>query len=136
MVAPPLLRYPGGIDMIGLSVHAPGGYAEQMLVQESLMLPVPNGLSAEFAALTEPLAVAWHAVRRGEVGRRTVAIVIGCGPIGLGVIVMLKAKGVRTIVASDYSLARRELAARCGADVVVDPGAQAPFNAGGKHRLS
>jgi threonine dehydrogenase-like Zn-dependent dehydrogenase len=131
VVAPPLLRYPGGIDMIGLSLHAPGGYAEQMLLQESLMLPVPNGLSAESAALTEPLAVAWHAVRRGEVGHRTVAIVIGCGPIGLGVILMLKAKGVRTVVASDYSAGRRELAARCGADVVVDPGVQEPFTAPG-----
>ena len=39
------------------------------------------------------MAVAWHAVRRGEVNKRTVAIVIGCGPIGLSVICMLKAAG-------------------------------------------
>jgi threonine dehydrogenase-like Zn-dependent dehydrogenase len=131
IVALPLLRHPDWIDMIGLSVHAPGAYAEQMLVQEALMLPVPNGLGADMAALTEPLAVAWHAVRRGEVGRRTLAIVIGCGPIGLGVILMLKAKGVRTVVASDYSVMRRELAARCGADIVVDPGVgtEGPFTA-------
>ncbi len=126
--------HPGGIDPIGLSAHAPGGYAEQMLVQEALMLPVPNGLAPEVAALTEPLAVAWHAVRRGEVGRRTVAIVIGCGPIGLGVILMLKAKGVRTVVASDYSATRRELAARCGADVVIDPGSEGAFTARGEAR--
>ena len=56
------------------------------------------------------MAVAWHAVRRGEVGKRTVAIVIGCGPIGLAVILLLKAKGVRTVVASDYSPGRRALA--------------------------
>jgi threonine dehydrogenase-like Zn-dependent dehydrogenase len=134
VVALPLLRYRGGIDMIGLSMHAPGGYAEEMLVQESLMLPVPNGLRPDLAALTEPLAVAWHAVRRGEVGRRTVAIVIGCGPIGLGVILMLKAIGVRTVVASDYSPGRRQLAARCGADVVVDPSIQEPFTAWRKGR--
>ena len=42
------------------------------------------------------MAVAYHAVRRGEVGKRDVAIVIGCGPVGLGVILMLKAQGVRT----------------------------------------
>ena len=129
VVALPLLRSGDGIDLIGLSMFAPGGYAEQMVVQESLMLPVPNGLAPEVAALTEPLAVAWHAVRRGDVRRRTVAVVIGCGPIGLGVILMLKAKGVRTVVASDVSAARRELAARCGADVVVDPGVQQPFAA-------
>jgi threonine dehydrogenase-like Zn-dependent dehydrogenase len=129
VVAVPLLRGSGGIDAVGLSVHAPGAYAEQMLVEESLMMPVPNGLRTDVAALTEPMAVAWHAVRRGDVGKRTVAIVIGCGPIGLSVIALLKAKGVRTVVASDYSPARRALASACGADVVVDPRSGSPFTA-------
>jgi threonine dehydrogenase-like Zn-dependent dehydrogenase len=129
VVALPLLRGGGGVDTIGLSVHAPGAYAEQMLVEESLMMPVPNGLRSDVAALTEPMAVAWHAVRRGEVGKRTVAIVIGCGPIGLSVILLLKARGVRMIVASDYSPARRALASACGADVVVDPAHERPFSA-------
>jgi threonine dehydrogenase-like Zn-dependent dehydrogenase len=129
VVAFPLLRSATGIDTTGLSVHAPGAYAEQLLVEESLMLPVPNGLPPDVAALTEPMAVAWHAVRRGEVGKRTVAIVIGCGPVGLGVILMLKAQGVRTVVASDYSPGRRALATACGADVVVDPAQTSPFTA-------
>ncbi len=129
VVALPLLRSPAGVDTLGLSRHAPGAYAEQLIVQESLMMAVPNGLPAEIAALTEPMAVALHAVRRGEVGRRTVAIVIGCGPIGLAVILLLKARGVRTVVASDYSPARRALATACGADVVLDPAEGAPFDA-------
>jgi threonine dehydrogenase-like Zn-dependent dehydrogenase len=129
VVALPLLRGPAGVDAVGLSVHAPGAYAEQMLVQESMMMPVPNGLGPDVAALTEPLAVAWHAVRRGEVGKRTVAIVIGCGPIGLAVILLLKSRGVRTVVASDLSPGRRALAATCGADVVVDPAQASPFTA-------
>jgi len=129
VVALPLLREGGGVDTVGLSVHAPGAYAEQMLVQESLMMPVPNGLSSDIAALTEPMAVAWHAVRRGEVGRRAVAIVIGCGPIGLSVILLLKARGVRTVVASDYSPKRRALASACGADVVIDPAHGSPYTA-------
>ena len=129
VVALPLLRSSHGVDTVGLSVHAPGAYAEQLLVQESLMMPVPNGLRPEIAALTEPLAVAWHAVRRGEVGRRTVAVVVGCGPIGLAVILLLKAKGVRAVVASDYSPARRKLATACGADVVVDPAHESPLTA-------
>ena len=129
VVALPLLRGSHGVDTVGLSVHAPGAYAEQMLVEESLMMPVPNGLGADVAALTEPMAVAWHAVRRGEVRKRTVAIVIGCGPIGLAVILVLKAKGVRTVVASDYSPGRRALATACGADVVVDPADESPLTA-------
>jgi threonine dehydrogenase-like Zn-dependent dehydrogenase len=129
VVALPLLRGPAGVDAVGLSEYAPGAYAEQMLVEESLMMRVPNGLPPDVAALTEPMAVAWHAVRRGEMRKRSVAIVIGCGPIGLAVILLLKAKGVRTVVASDYSAGRRALAVACGADVVVDPGEASPFHA-------
>ncbi|HEY1593115.1 MAG TPA: zinc-binding dehydrogenase [Solirubrobacteraceae bacterium] len=137
VVALPLLRGGQGVDTIGLSAHAPGAYAEQLLVEESLMMPVPNGLAPEIAALTEPMAVGLHAVNRGEVGKRTVAIVIGCGPIGLAVILMLKAKGVRTVVASDYSAGRRELARKCGADVVLDPAGASPYTAvGGRGHLA
>jgi threonine dehydrogenase-like Zn-dependent dehydrogenase len=131
VVALPMIRNPAGIDMTGLSPAAPGGYAERMLVQESLMMPVPNGLSSDVAALTEPLAVGWHAVRRGEVSKRTVAIVIGCGPVGLAVILLLKTSGVRTVVASDYSAGRRALATACGADIVVDPARESPYTAAG-----
>ncbi|WCB95446.1 zinc containing alcohol dehydrogenase superfamily protein [Baekduia alba] len=133
VVALPLVRGTEGIDAVGLSLHAPGGYAEQVIAQESMMLAVPNGLPTDVAALTEPMAVAWHAVRRGEVGKRDVAIVIGCGPVGLGVILALKAKGVKTVVASDFSPGRRALATRCGADVVIDPAEGSPF-AGGEQR--
>jgi threonine dehydrogenase-like Zn-dependent dehydrogenase len=132
VVALPLIRGAHGVDTIGLSVHAPGAYAEQLLAQEALVLAVPNALSPEVAALTEPMAVAWHAVRRSEVGNRQVAIVIGCGPVGLGVILMLKATGVRTVVASDPSPGRRALATACGADVVVDPTQDSPYTATGE----
>jgi threonine dehydrogenase-like Zn-dependent dehydrogenase len=127
VVSLPMVRQAGGVEMTGLSAKAPGGYAEQVLVQESLTMPVPNGLSPQTAALTEPLAVAWHAVRRSQVGRKETAVVVGCGPIGLAVILMLKARGVRTVVASDFSPGRRALAERCGADAVIDPGAESPW---------
>jgi threonine dehydrogenase-like Zn-dependent dehydrogenase len=104
-----------------------------MLVQESLTVPVPNGLAPGVAVLTEPMAVGWHAVRRGEVKKRTVAVVIGCGPIGLSVICMLKAHGVRTVIASDFSAGRRALARACGADVVVDPAHESPHASAEKH---
>ena len=132
VVAVPLRRAAGAVHAIGLSAAAPGAYAEQLVIEESLATPVPNGLSPDLAALTEPMAVAWHAVRRGEVKKRAVAIVIGCGPIGLAVISMLKARGVRHVVASDFSAGRRALAQRCGADVVVDPAAESPYEASGE----
>jgi threonine dehydrogenase-like Zn-dependent dehydrogenase len=128
VVALPLLRRGKEVHGIGLSTMAPGAYAEQLLVEQALTLPVPNGLAPEVAALTEPMAVGWHAVRRGEVGKGDVAIVIGCGPIGLAVILMLKAHGVRTVIASDFSAGRRALATACGADIVVDPGQDSPYS--------
>jgi len=131
VVALPLLRYGRQIDATGLSVRAAGAYAEQVVAQETLMMPVPNGLPPDVAAMTEPLAVSLHAVRKGGVGKKQVAIVIGCGPIGLGVILMLKASGVRTVVASDYSAGRRALAKACGADVVIDPSEVSPYTAAG-----
>ncbi|QBS41927.1 zinc-binding dehydrogenase [Nocardia sp. CS682] len=129
VVALPIVRHGEKPQLTGLSAAAPGAYAEQVIVQESMTLPVPNGLSAEHAALTEPMAVAWHAVRRGRVGKGQHAFVIGCGPIGLAVISMLKAAGVRTVVASDFSPRRRELATACGADIVVDPATDSPWTA-------
>jgi threonine dehydrogenase-like Zn-dependent dehydrogenase len=125
--AVPMIRNGEHVDLMGLSAHAPGAYAEQVLVQEAYMEPVPNGLAPDRAALTEPMAVALHAVNRSEARQRDVAIVIGCGPVGLAVICMLKARGVKAIVASDFSPGRRELARRCGADVVVNPRESSPY---------
>ncbi len=124
VVSMPIRRDDGAAQMTGLSARAPGAFAEYVLVDEAVTMPVPDRLDTELAALTEPLAVGYHAVARSEIGRGEVAVVVGCGPIGLAVILMLKARGVVTVVASDLSPARRELARRCGADLVVDPAAQ------------
>ncbi len=128
VVSLPLLDTDSGPHMTGLSEHASGGFAELMLVSEAVTFEVPDGVDVAHAATTEPLAVAWHAVRRGEVGKKDTAVVVGCGPIGLAVILMLKASGVRTVVASDFSAGRRALAERCGADVVVDPDVESPWD--------
>ena len=127
VVAMPLIRSGREVHPVGLSVLAPGGYAERLLMQEALALPVPNGLPTRIATLTEPMAVGLHAVRRSGIGKRQTAIVIGCGPVGLAVIGMLKATGVRTVIASDFSPGRRALARALGADVVVDPAQVSPF---------
>jgi threonine dehydrogenase-like Zn-dependent dehydrogenase len=131
VVALPLIRSDDEVHAIGLSAAAPGAYAEQVVAEESLIFPVPNGVGPELSVLTEPMAIGWHAVRRSDIGKGEVAIVIGCGPIGLAVVCMLNARGVRTIVASDFSPGRRDLASACGADVVVDPGDWSPYEAAG-----
>ena len=127
VVSFPLVRSRGAVQLTGLSPLAPGGYAEQVLVEASLTFPVPNGLAVDIAAMTEPMAVALHAVRRSEIKKGDTAIVVGCGPVGLAVIGQLKARGVGIVVASDLCAGRRDLARRCGADMVVDPAFDSPY---------
>lgn len=129
VVALPLIKRAGGMHAIGLSASAPGGYAEGLVVEEAFMMAVPNGLAPGLAVLTEPMAVGYHAVRRSQITRKDAAIVIGCGPVGLAVIIMLKAAGVGTVVASDLSPGRRHLATACGADITVDPADRSPYDA-------
>ena len=106
---------------LGFVNDAPGGFAERMLLTAALCVRVPNGLDHRRAALTEPMAVALHALNRAAIQPGDTAVVIGCGPIGLALITWLTARGVELIVASDLSAQRRALAAAVGAHVVVDP---------------
>ncbi|MBD3649459.1 MAG: alcohol dehydrogenase catalytic domain-containing protein, partial [Pseudomonadales bacterium] len=57
----PITLRQGSVCSIGYSNDVPGGYAENMVLFEPLLLPVPNGLSSEYAALTEPMAAGRHA---------------------------------------------------------------------------
>ncbi len=119
--AMPVMLEADGPKGMGYSNAYVGGYAEQMLLAAPLLLEVPNGLSTEHAALTEPLAVGVHAVEKGTLKGDETPLVVGCGPVGLAVIVALRLKGIRPIIAADFSPKRRELAVRMGADIVIDP---------------
>lgn len=112
---------------VGYSNEVPGGFAERMVLSEALALPVPSGLDAQRAALTEPMAVGWHAVQKARLDTDDVPLVIGCGPVGLAVIAALKLVDVHPIIACDYSPGRRKLAERMGADIVLDPAATSPY---------
>jgi threonine dehydrogenase-like Zn-dependent dehydrogenase len=121
VVSMPLLFRGTAIHGVGYSNEVPGGYGELMVLSASLALPVPNGLSTEHAALTEPMAVGWHAVEKARLEPYDAALVVGCGPVGLAVIAALKLRGVEPIVAADFSVRRRTLAQHMGAHVTVDP---------------
>src|SRR5579863_9231042 len=125
--AMPVLIKPSGVETVGYSNDNPGGYGEYMRLTEALLLPVPNGLSTERAALTEPMAVGYHAVQKARLGKDDAPLVIGCGPVGLAVVAALKLIGAHPIVAADFSPRRRELAKQMGADFVVDPKTKSPY---------
>jgi threonine dehydrogenase-like Zn-dependent dehydrogenase len=75
------------------------------------------------------MAVGVHAVAKARLEPGDVPLVVGCGPVGLAVIAALRLRDVRPIVAADFSPARRALAERLGADVVVDPARQPAIEA-------
>jgi threonine dehydrogenase-like Zn-dependent dehydrogenase len=125
-VSVPVVWDSKGFHSLGFSPALPGGYAERMVLNEALLLEVPNGLSAQHAATTEPFAVGAHAVARAAMDKDSVALVIGCGPVGLAVIASLKARGLGPVVAADYSPRRRAAAEAMGADVVLDPAVESP----------
>ena len=126
VVSMPVLMGAAGPIAVGYSNDFPGGYAERMLLTEAMLIPVPNGLSDRQAAMTEPFAVGAHAVAKAALDEPSAALVVGCGPVGLAVIAGLKARGYGPVIAADFSPARRRMAERLGADIIVDPSTQSP----------
>jgi 2-desacetyl-2-hydroxyethyl bacteriochlorophyllide A dehydrogenase len=116
-----------GPELVGYSIRFPGGFAERLVVDAERLVPVPDDLSTEHAALTEPLAVGVHAVATARLIPGAPALVVGCGPIGLAVVAALRARGHGPVVAADFSPVRRAQAERLGADVVVDPADHSPY---------
>lgn len=123
----PIIFGPTGPETVGYSNTFPGGLGQLMVLQEALLLPVPDGIAPEHAALTEPLAVGEHAVGIAGLNGDEACVVIGCGPIGLAVVAALRARGAGPIIAADFSPTRRRLAELLGADDVIDPATASPY---------
>ena len=124
----PVMRANGGHSVIGFSHDCPGGWGELMLLDEKVLIEIPSGLGDDMAAMTEPLAVGLEHARRGHPTNNDVALVLGCGAIGLGVIAGLKLMGIAPIVAADFHASRREAAIAMGADIAIDPRELSPYD--------
>ncbi|GAB3091235.1 zinc-binding dehydrogenase [Aestuariicella hydrocarbonica] len=106
---------------IGVTPGLSGAYSEYFIMDEVLLLPVPDHVPAAAAALTEPLAVGLHSVNRSGIEADDVALVTGCGPIGLAVISALHQRGIKNIIASDMQAEKLAMAESFGAQHVVNP---------------
>lgn len=80
-----------------------------------------DSLMLTMSALVEPLSVAWHAVEAASIQKGEDAVVMGAGPIGLGVIQCLKAKGANQIVVVEIAKERQNFATHFGATTIIDP---------------
>lgn len=101
-----------------------GAFTEELLVREAKLgasiLPIPEGIPYDIAAMCEPLAVAMHGVNRAEVKPGDKVVVFGCGPIGLGMVLWLVDRGI-DVVALDLAAERRQRALNLGAQAALDP---------------
>ncbi|HKD70297.1 MAG TPA: alcohol dehydrogenase catalytic domain-containing protein [Candidatus Binataceae bacterium] len=108
------------------SAETPGAYAEYVRCGAGNLLKLPAQVNFRQGALVEPLSVALGGVNRGRLAAETPCLVMGAGPIGLGVLMWLKAKGIKTIVVSEPSASRAALAQQVGPSMVVNPRKQNP----------
>jgi 2-desacetyl-2-hydroxyethyl bacteriochlorophyllide A dehydrogenase len=99
-------------------VHANGGAAELLATPTARLHPIPDGLSWEAAACTEPASVAVHMVRRAGIELGDTVLVLGGGPIGVLVASVARAAGARRVLISEVSQPRLALARQAGFETI------------------
>ena len=108
--------------VLGVAPEIPAAFADQVAVPAENLVPLPDDMPEELGALVEPMAVGYHAVRRGQPVPDDRLLVIGGGPIGQACLLAAQRLGVGALALSDVSASRRALCARLGA-AVIDPAA-------------
>jgi 2-desacetyl-2-hydroxyethyl bacteriochlorophyllide A dehydrogenase len=116
-----------------------GGFSPFVVLREvdghvQSLCRVPDEVSLEHAALVEPMSVAEHAVNRADPKPGESVTVFGVGPIGLGIVMSLRMRGVEDIAVFDLSPLRRERALKLGARAAFDPREKPPAEALGELR--
>lgn len=105
-----------------LGIHASGGMAESAVVEQRAVFRMPKGIKPEVAALVEPLAVGWHSTRLATgLDRDSTVLILGGGPVGCAVYLALAAQGLKNIVISEITEARRDILGQLGAELVFSP---------------
>ncbi|KAH7122254.1 sorbitol dehydrogenase [Dendryphion nanum] len=105
---------------VGLSGWG-GGLAKYIVLPTSTLYRLPDNVPLEIGALVEPLSVGWHAAKLSGFKKGDAVLILGGGPIGISVILALKARGADKIILSEVSRRRREFAKKFGADFVLNP---------------
>lgn len=113
-------------DRMVLGVSTPefkrnGAFAEYVAIPQHILYRIPDSVSFTEAALTEPAAVALHAINLACVSPTDIILVTGTGMIGIFIIKLLKIKGCAKIIAVDNDSSRLQMAAQAGADRCFEP---------------
>jgi (R,R)-butanediol dehydrogenase/meso-butanediol dehydrogenase/diacetyl reductase len=98
-----------------------GGFSERAVIREMNVVKLPEGMDAEIGSLVEPLAVTWHAIKKGGVKQGDVVLIIGAGPIGLALLLCLKKFEPKMVIISEPTKLRNQQAIAFGATHVFNP---------------
>lgn len=102
-----------------LGVHIDGGMQEQIVVSTDLLMPA-NDLTYEEMAIVEPLAIGAHAIKRAGIIPGEFVVVVGCGPIGLGLMKLAQIAGAK-VIALDINHQRLQYASTAlGIDYTIN----------------
>lgn len=119
-------EYARCLDYGYLGSRSDGGFAEYVVAPLRNCLPLPKGVSVEEGAMTEPAAVALHAVKRSGLKAGETVAVFGAGPIGLMVAQWARALGAARVLVFDVAPRSLELARNLGFSEVFDSKAKDP----------
>ena len=97
------------------------GYAQYIIAPKEGLMKLPDSIPWERGAMLEPLAGAAYAIERGRIKSSDSVLIAGAGPVGLLLLLGLKAIGVQTVYITDISEKRRRMAERLGATAVFNP---------------
>lgn len=109
------------LRFLGCPGQAEGCLAEYLVMPQECCFPVGPGMSAEQAALSEPLAIGFYAARKAQPLKGANIAILGCGPIGLSVMVCARFMGAAQIFATDLLNERLKVAGQNGADWTGNP---------------
>jgi len=100
---------------------ARGAYAEFIICAPERILKIPPNMDWKRAAVVEPLAGAAYALDRGGIEPENTVLIAGAGPVGLMLLLGLKALGIQKVYVTDIAESRREKAIELGAFAVANP---------------
>src|ERR1700756_2462608 len=106
-----------------IGIDQDGAFAEFVKIPATNIIKLDAAIPERYGAILDPLGNAVHTVLAGPVAGQTV-LVTGCGPIGLMSIAVAKVCGSSTVFATETNEARRAMAKKMGADVVINPAAE------------
>ena len=109
------------LKFLGCPGQLSGCLCERIVLPEECCFPIASATTLDQAVLVEVLSIAVYAVRRGEIRPGATVGILGAGPIGLAILLVLRQAGFRTACVTEPLAARRALAAQLGAGWVGDP---------------